>query len=363
MHVALDARKAYDGGIGRYIRCLTTALLDASPRLRLTLLMPRDMRAWLPAGERVARVDHDAGLYSVSELWRTAALVRTSGCDLFHAPHYVLSFPLPPRTIVTIHDVIHVTGPSPLERPIPRAYATWMIRTAARRAAHVLTVSEATKAAIVDFAGVVAERITAVPLGVEERFFTPPSPAEGPARALREGPPYCLYVGASKPHKNLPLLFRAFARARERLGAARLVTVTNPPPSLVDVAERLGLAGAWTNVPEMPEAALPALYAGARVTVVPSRVEGFGLPLLEAMAAGCPVVATRVASLPEVGGDVPFYVGVEDEEGLAEALVRLWSSEALRAERGRAGIARAMTFTWARTARATLAVYEAASRR
>jgi alpha-1,3-rhamnosyl/mannosyltransferase len=355
--VAVDARKAHDGGIGRYIRCLTAAMMEIDPELRLALLMPPHLALWELPRDRACRVDFGARLYSIEELWRTRGALRRIGPDLFHEPHYVLPFGVPCPSVVTIHDTIHVRFPAHLRNGIARRYARWMLRSAARRADRVITVSEASRRDVLEHAGVAGDRIEAVPLGVGREFFGVPS-ADADAARTRCGlsGAFLLYVGALKPHKNPLGLLRAFRRA-EIPAATLALAGERPDPGLQAVIdrERLGRGVLFLGRVEDPE--LRGLYAAARLFVMPSRWEGFGLPLLEAMAAGVPAVAAAVEPLREVGGDCPVYVSPDDTADLAGAMRRLWDDEGERSRRAGLGVARARGFTWERTAARTLAAY------
>jgi alpha-1,3-rhamnosyl/mannosyltransferase len=355
--VAVDARKAYDGGIGRYIRCLTAAMMEVDAELRLALLMPPQLALWGLPQDRVCRVDFGAALYSIDELWRTRGPLRKIAPDLFHEPHYVLPFRLPCPSVVTIHDTIHVRYPEHLRNGIERRYARWMLRSAARRADRVITVSEASRRDLLAHAGVAGDRVEAVPLGVETRFFGVPSADAEVARArCGVSGDFLLYVGALKPHKNPLGLLRAY-RGTEIPGATLVVAGEQPNSALRAVIDREGLGRGVRFVGRVEDPELRGLYAGARVFVMPSRWEGFGLPLLEAMAAGVPAVAADVEPLREVGGDCPVYVSPDDTAGLAEAMRRLWHDEGERSRRAALGVARARRFTWERTAARTLATY------
>lgn len=352
--LAIDARKAYDGGIGRYIRCLARALVDLEPTLELSLLAPPSMPDFLPGASRVA---YDAGLYTVRELFETGARVRRAGSELFHEPHYTLPFRIPVPSVVTIHDTIHLDRAEHLG-PVRRGYARAMLRSAARRAAQVITVSECARRDIVRHTGIDAARVTVTPLGVEPAFFDVPAELGRRARrTLGLEAPFVLFVGALKRHKNPIGLVEAFVAAD--LPEAHLVFVGSGSEDIAGRARARGVAER-VIVRTADDEVLRGLYREARIFVMPSLYEGFGLPLLEAMAAGTAAIASRAASIPEVGGDTPVYVTPGDHAELAGALRRLWTDEEERRARAEAARARARSFTWARTAEATRDVYRRA---
>lgn len=362
MRVALDARKAYDGGIGRYIRSLSAAMLELDPGLELVLLLPPAMPGWLGDHPRVSRVDHASRLYGVGELWKTGRVLRGLDVDLVHEPHYTLPFGLPCPTVVTIHDLIHWHFPEYLPNPAARRYARWMIRSAARRADRVITVSEVSRRDLTELAGADPDRVRAIPLGVDPAFAgAGPEEVAEARRELGIDGGYILYVGALKPHKNPDVLVRAF-RDASIPDATLLLVGGTPSASLLEAAGTEMIdTGRIRFVATLTDAHLVGLYAGARVVVLPSRYEGFGLPVLEAMAAGAPAVVSRAGSIPEVGGDAVVYVPPGEAGPLADALASLWSDRDRRSDLAARGRERARGFTWAETARRTREVYEAAA--
>ncbi len=303
-------------------------------------------------------------------LVRDAAVVRglRRAMGLPHLTHHHTARwgPLLGRPyVVTAHDLIRwrdarrlTVSIAPLtarDRAGVRADA-WAIT----RAAHVITPSQATAADLVAALGVAPERITVVAHGLDHDRFRPVD-----RRLLAD--PYVLFVGSEHPRKNLPALLRAFAAvARDgRHGGLRLVKVGAPGNDEADfgaparrlvaeleIEDRVVFAGA------VPEADLPAWYAGAVCTVLPSRAEGFGLPVLEAMACGSPVIASTAGSLPEVAGGAALLVDPGDLGGLAAALRELAAEGSLRADLRDRGLARAARFTWPRAAAQTAAVYD-----
>jgi glycosyltransferase involved in cell wall biosynthesis len=319
MRIGFDARKISDYGIGTYIRGLLGALAATGDD---------ELIAFAPAGtalpDGVALVAVDAPHYSLRELIAVGRAADRAHLDLFHAPHYVVPFTHVP-VVVTIHDLIHLTWPP--RNPLAPFYARAMLGRAVRKARRVLTVSEASKRAIVETLLVSPDDVVVTPNGVDARFFE-----DGPAASGR----YFLFVGNDKPHKNLGVLKEAAAR----LHGIRLV-----------------LAGA-TNFVNDDE--LAALYRGAIALVMPSAEEGFGLPAAEAMACGTAVITSRAAALVEITGDAALHVDAEPR-ALAAAMQRLADDDDLRRALSIRGRERARSMTWTRCAELTRAAYRVAA--
>ena len=280
--------------------------------------------------------------------------------DLLHAPAYTAPFWAPVPVVVTIHDVSYERHPEwyPYRRdPLRRAF----YRRSARAAAHVLTVSEFSAREIASVYRIPADRITTAPLGVSPRFFRNGTemPADLPADVTV---PYLLHVGDLHARRNLAVVVDALIAARRHLGElpASLVVAgvdRGASDDLCAAMDEAGAADAIVRLGAVNEDRLHALYRSATALVYPSRYEGFGLPLLEAMASGTPVLASREASIPEVVGDAALLLDADDTSGWMDAIIRVVNDEALRARMAAAGTARAATFTWTRTARTTMNVY------
>jgi glycosyltransferase involved in cell wall biosynthesis len=364
MRIAIDARLWAEprSGIGRYTRSLTEQLLRAAPEERWILYVDRPPGPTL-AGAEVRCLPWRQRL--VWSLWHTPRDLRRRPVDVFHG---VTGFELPRRgpwaLVTTVHDLV------PLRLPdLVPARHRWAVRCllggALRRAHRVIAVSETTRDELLARYRLPASRVVVVPEAAAPHFAPPPPPALAAARA-RYGldRPYVLFVGFLEPKKNLGVLLEAVARLRRAgvWGETELVVVGAPGwgPDPARRAHVLGLDGAVRFVGAAPDADLPALYGGALAFAFPSLWEGFGLPALEAMAAGAPVVASNRGALPEVTAGAALLVDPAPGP-LAEALERLLADAALRERLRLAGLARAAQFSWERTARETLAVYRAAA--
>ena len=364
MRIAIDARLWVEprSGIGRYTRSLTEHLLQVAPEERWILYVDRPPGPALDGAEIRCLPWPQRLIWS---LWHAPRDLRRRPVDVFHG---VTGFELPGRgpwaLVTTVHDLV------PLRLPgLVPARHRWAVRCllggAIRRAHRVIAVSEATRTEHLTRYRLAPARVVVVPEAAASQF-APPAPAALAAARARYGldRPYVLFVGFLEPKKNLDVLLEAVARLRRAgvWGQTELVVVGAPGwgPDPARHAHVLGLDGAVRFVGPAPDADLPALYGGALAFAFPSLWEGFGLPALEAMATGAPVVASNRGALPEVTAGAALLV--EPAPGpFAEALERLLAEPALREQLRVAGLARAAQFSWERTAKETLAVYRAAA--
>ncbi len=259
--------------------------------------------------------------------------------------------------VVTVHDLERICFPFAVEDAVEQASLD-QDAVAIGRADHIIAVSENTRNDLVRCLGIPEERITVVYNGVDRDVFKRNGAAPSPF-------PYILYVGSERPRKNLPNLLAAFAALKKSggFGSLKLVKVGSPGRSEAFRADTLrtiralGLENEVMFVGEVSDHELAEYYASASVLVYPSLYEGFGLPVVEAMACGCPVITSNVSSLPEVAGDAALLVDPEDTGDLRKALVRLLTSEGLRRDLIEKGLARSSLFSWAKAAEATEEVY------
>jgi glycosyltransferase involved in cell wall biosynthesis len=354
--VLLDARKARDFGIGSYIRGLLGGLAGLD-RFELHALVLPGEEGLLSRGvtARVCAATH----YSFEELVAVRRAISAVSPDVFHAPHYVVPLFPPRATVVTVHDLMHLTRVEHAA-PAKRLYARWMIGRALRLAAKVIAVSEATKKEILAFGPALGGKVVVIPNGVEERFFLESEERNGDARRLpaalssippfKESSPYLLFLGNDKPHKNLDGLLRAFARLRASSPGLSLVLAGVAPGRIrADGVRALGL---------VPDEDVPTLLAGARALVLPSFAEGFGLPALEAQAAGTPVACADLPALRETAGDAAVFFDPHDVDSMVAGIERTLKDEELKRVLRKRGRKRAAQFTWARAAERTAGIYD-----
>ncbi|HEV2753878.1 MAG TPA: glycosyltransferase family 1 protein [Solirubrobacteraceae bacterium] len=283
--------------------------------------------------------------------------IRTLAPDLVHLPRHLV----PPQSasrapqVVTIHDVLPLRAPA-LFPAVVRANFRLLTPRLARRAARVVTGSHYTRGEIAELLDVPLERIVVTPYGVDAGFR--PAPLEPALLRARFGidRPYVACVGTLEPRKNLAAAVRAFARLADDGGALVLVGGRGWDGGEVATLARRA-RGRVVLTGHVSDEELVGLLSGARCFVYPSLFEGFGLPPLEAMACGTPVVTSARASLPEVVGDAALVVEPEDEEALAAALRRVLHEPGLAARLTEAGLRRARAYTWSRCAEQTVSVY------
>ncbi|WP_051180657.1 glycosyltransferase family 1 protein [Thermithiobacillus tepidarius DSM 3134] len=282
----------------------------------------------------------------------TTALLFYKRPKVYFSPGFnpPLSSPIP--LVFTIHDLIHLRF-SEESTKAKKLYYQGFIRPSARHAARILAVSGHAKNEIMEWAGINEEQIQVVGNGVSSEFCPY-------GRIYTPGYLYLLYVGNRKPHKNLRRLLEAFACSR--LGKElRLVLSGDPDQNTFEQCRRLGIESMVVFAGKIPEQDLPAYYRGALGLAFPSLYEGFGLPLLEAMASGTPVLTSNVTSLPEVAGGAAILVDPYDVESIADGLRRLVEDKALRETLRSKGLERAKLFSWDRTAELTWQVLQEAA--
>lgn len=363
MRIGIDVRKYSDFGIGRYIQSLLS-VYDTHAEHEWVLFTSPDEERAVRSSHRGKVVVNGSSKYSLGELITVSRQANEQRCDVFHAPHYTLPFGLKGKRVVTIHDLIHIRFTeyfSPPKRQVARA----LLRHACKASDAVIVDAEFTKQDILRDFDISPEKIHPIYLGVSPAF-RPADEAPGTRDklailGLRR--PYLLYSGALKRHKNLPLLFRAFARIVADHDLDLVLTGENirDTPDLARLAGELGIETRILDLGRAAKDELVFLYQHARALVMPSLYEGFGLPLVEAMACGTPVVGANATTIPEILGGAGLLFDPKDPGDLARVLVSVLADEVLRAELRQKGLARAGMFSWHKCADETLRVYRAAA--
>jgi glycosyltransferase involved in cell wall biosynthesis len=383
MHIGIDASRmavAARTGTEHYTYELLAALAQIDRRTHYTLYCNQQPAALPPLGPNFA-----LRRIPFPRLWthaRLSAELVLRPPDVIFVPAHVLPLGAPlrrgMRSVVTIHDLGYLHFPTAHTRA-QRLYLQLSTRWSARAATGLIALSQATRDDLVRFAGAQPNKITIVHHGLSRRFRPVDDQATIAAVQAKYGirPPYFLYVGTIQPRKNLVRLIEAFASLENRewaLGDGQASIVSHPPspiPQLAIAGKTGWLAGeierqatrlfgannqAVRFTGYVADDDLPALLSGALAFVFPSLYEGFGMPVLEAMACGVPVLTATTSSLPEVAGDAALLVDPEDTAAIAAGLARLASDRLLRDDLRSRGLARAAMFTWARCAEETLRV-------
>jgi glycosyltransferase involved in cell wall biosynthesis len=355
------------GGAGRYARELIPAMLTLESELRMTAFTSSDLpqtileEPWAGEIEWIhyphAAASRRALVAQMVELPRAAAQRKL---DVVHSPANIgLLGTFGVANVVTLLDLIWLHRETSPLGPRQRLRAKLLFVRCARAADRVLTISEATKRDLVATLGLEPERIDVTPLGVADRESRATPEAELRTRLRLGSAPFVLCVAQKQPHKNLESLIRAIAHVPDA-GVVLAGAREAHEDRLRELAGRDGVAERVHFVDWVDDADLEGLYRAARCFVLPSLVEGFGLPLLEAMRHGLPVACSDRSSLPEVVGDAALLFDPTDQEAVTAAVLRLVRDEALRRDLAERGRERARTFSWSRTAARTLASYRLA---
>ncbi|HEX6099044.1 MAG TPA: glycosyltransferase family 1 protein [Thermoanaerobaculia bacterium] len=337
MRIGIDARLIRAYGIGSYIRGLLRGLASLDGPEEYVVFARPDVRALIPAQFEV--VETSLPPYSIRELPLFGRVVDRARLDLLHAPHFTIPWTAT-RVVATLYDAIPFHYP--LRNPVAFSYIAFMMQRAAVRAERIFAISHAAKRDLVGALDCDPDKITVIPIGVDDLFFNVGRGFSPPALGR-----YFLFVGRVARHKNIETLLDALAIVRRRDPSIHVVLAGG------EHASREGAI-----VPGyVDEERLLALYRGAIAVVMPSFMEGFGLPPLEGMALGTPAITSNAPALVEVTGDAALHFDAASAEQLADAMTRLANDPDLRAGLSRRGIERARPFTWRRCAEATRAIY------
>jgi glycosyltransferase involved in cell wall biosynthesis len=370
----LDARTATDHfpGIGRYIRNLTTALVPLlTPDERLTILwQPSNSTAWNPnllAGPQVTITPAPAPPFSLAQQWQIPRLLRhirkqqsDSNHLIYHSSYYLMPYWPGLPTVLTIYDLIALMHSKTVSSRA-RIFFRLATQLALNAAGQVITISKATHQDLLRHFPTSASKITIIPLAAD-RHFQPQSTAAIQRVLHKYQLPqrYILYLGINKPHKNLAALVEAYSGLNESRFQTSLVIAgawdpRYPEPKVL--VQALGLEEHVHFLGPVDDADLPALYSGCSLFVFPSLYEGFGLPVLEAMACGAPVACSSSSSLPEIAGDAAILFEPNHVEEITAAMHRAIDDENFRQSLGQRSLQQAQHFSWARTAQQTLSIY------
>ncbi len=371
MRIAIDARlNAYrQGGIPQYTRQLITALADVTIEDQIVSFQHRDQLRPLAIAPNVVRRTALTPPHHRFEQWTLPLEVLLARPDVLHCPDFIAPTRRSCPAVVTIHDLAFMHYPEILDTSARAYYG--QVTTNAPCADAIIAVSESTRQDIAQFLDIPIEQIDVI-YEAAAPLYTQLDLREGEARVLNSTPvaagTFMLFVSTLEPRKNLPTLLQALRICIDRRPEAgyRLVIVGRRgwrDDTIFQTARDLKLADHVLFTGGVGQYDLRWLYNACRLYINPSLYEGFGLPLLEAMACGAPCLAAATSSLPEIGGDAAIYVPPLEAEQWADQIMALWGDEDRRAELGRMGVARAQQFSWNRAARETLKVYRRAVER
>lgn len=350
-------------GIGRYTRNLAIEMSRLVGPDNLTLFLTKEVRAadGIAARRTTCPVPtpHEALRAAWEHTW-VPLEARRRGIDVYHSPNYTLPLTLPCPGVVTVHDLAFLDKRFHNRRL--QLYLRLVTGASLRRAAQVIAVSDFTKQQVEKHYPQTKGRVSVVYSGLEPSFAVNLS---SNGRQRMHPRPYVLFVGSVEPRKNLPRAIHAFERAMAETGLPHDFVLCGPLGwrygKSLRAIEESPLGNRVQRVGYVPEDDLPYWYAGADLVLYPSLDEGFGFPVLEAMAAGTPVVSSDGSAIPEVGGAAAELVPPTSTAAIADAISRVLTQPKLAEEMRKRGRKRAASFTWERAARETLAVYEKAA--
>ena len=378
LRIVIDARHVRDFGVGTYIRSLAGSLSAIDSETRYTLVStPEDTAALGGLGANFSVVTYPRRDSQYADHLAFPLFLRRFQPDLVHIPLNRVPVLMTRPYVVTIHDMANLYYDS-LQSGVRMALRRWNFRRGLLRADRVLAVSEATSREVQKSMGVSPRRIRVIYNAPDPAFFAaaPPGVDDPERRRIMERYqvqyPYLLYAGNIRPHKNIPRLVEAFAVLRGELAShpvyreLRLIIIgdqISQYPQVRHAVIKSRVESVVRFLGFVPFDALRCFYASAAAFVFPSRHEGFGLPPLEAMATGAPVVCSNVSSLPEVVGDAAMLVNPENVFEIARGIREVLLDDTLRQEMIRKGRRQAAKFSWDRTAREVLEIYQETARK
>lgn len=344
------------GGMESYVRNLYREMGSVAGSFDYVGLVPHEAQkldlGWFPGELISANISGDKrASWARGELTVVPGAARRAQADLIHAPANLGPFRSSVPVVLTVHDLLPFAHPEWVPGPYSPVLRG-LIRGAARAAKRVLTVSRQSADDLERILGIGDDRVDVVPLAGR--------PGTAPATGEPRADDLILSLGNRMPHKNFDTLLTAVARIPEAERPRVVITGSHGDDPLLPLVERLGIGSSTSLLGWVDDAEIERLYSRASAVVIPSLFEGFGLPVLEAMSRGCPVISSDLPVLREVGGDAPVYVDARNPEALAGSIRGLLSDPAARRARSVAGLDRAAGFSWETTARSTAASFQRA---
>jgi glycosyltransferase involved in cell wall biosynthesis len=344
------------GGMESYVRNLYREMGSVGGSFDFVALVPQEAQeldlSWFPGELIPSTISGDKrASWARGELTVVPRAARRAGADLIHAPANLGPFRSSVPVVLTVHDLLPFAHPEWVPGPYSPVLRG-LISGAARAAKRLLTVSRQSANDLERILGIGDERVDVVPLAGR--------PGVAPATGASRADDLILSLGNRMPHKNFDTLLTAVSRIPEPERPRVVITGSHGDDPLLPLVERLGIASTTSLLGWVDDAEIERLYAQASAVVIPSLFEGFGLPVLEAMSRGCPVISSDLPVLHEVGGDAPVYVDARDPDALARRIRELLADPAERQARSAAGLERAAGFSWETTARSTAASFQRA---
>jgi glycosyltransferase involved in cell wall biosynthesis len=366
MKIGIDARLygPKQGGLGRYVEQLVTNLEQLHPEADFVIFLRKDnWNEYIPSNPRFKKVLADIPWYGWKEQFVLPSILSKEKLDLMHFPHWNVPILYRKKFVVTIHDLILLHYPSrkastlgPVRYALKNLMFRVVLRNAVKRAKKIITISEFSKKDMVESLRVDPKKIESIYLA--PRIFTGSKENIDP----RINKPFALYVGVAYPHKNLSLLLSAWSEFNEHHnGSYQLVLAGNKNyfyERLMNDEKKLFENGSVLFAGFVSDEMLSALYQKAALFVYPSLYEGFGLPPLEAMAAGLPVVASNASCLPEILGNSSLFFDPHSTQSLVRALETGFTDSELRAILTKNGLKQAAIYRWEKTAKQTFELYK-----
>lgn len=354
--ITIDARWLSVSGMGTYLRNVIPGILSTFPERHFTLIGNREQigKLAIPDYIKMDVIEAHSKMYSIAEQFEMAKCIPKK-TRLFFSPHYNIPLAYTGKMLVTVYDLYHLAMPHLVGGLHKTLYARYMFNAVRRRANAIITISHFTKNELIRFTSEGPQSIYPIHLGVDESWFK----QEPTAKPI--GKPYILYVGNIKPHKNLTALVHAYGNLVDVIDHDLVLVgkkegfITGDKASMIE-AEKLQGRVRFTGW--VSDAELKAYMSNADALVFPSLYEGFGLPPLEAMASGCPVISSNVASLPEICGDAAVYFEPGDHENISDAILRTLKDAFLMDNLRIRGIVQARKFRWDRCVAETCLVLD-----
>lgn len=362
----IDARTAtpHFPGVGRYVSNLIPGVAaELAHDEQMLVILPSAAPFTLEDGSdpRIGTLATSISPFSATQQWVVPRLLKEQGADLYHSSYYLMPYRPRVPTLLTAYDLIPIFRPSSVSMRA-RLFFRVAHAMALRSASRVIAISESTRQELLRFYGLSPDRVVTIQLGVSPSFRQVPSLAVQDLREKFALPSrFVLYVGINKPHKNLSRLVEAWKTLIEKSRLDTPLVMAGPwdrrYSGLRQLVSRLHLDEHIRWLGPVDAVDLPRLYSAATLFVFPSLHEGFGLPVLEAMACGTPVACSRIPSLEEVGGGSVHFFDPENTRSIADALEELLDDPGRREDLSGAGLLRAAEFTWERNARQTISLY------